>query len=71
MAQFAKDLKGFKFALMTEEWGKLSKLEKGNIRKALTEIGSFAMLSLSLGLIEWPDENTWFSQFAEYEMRRL
>ena len=71
MGQFAKDLKGFQFALMSEKWSELSKLEKGNIKRALAELGTFASLTLALGLIEWPDEDTWFSQFAEYEMRRL
>jgi len=56
---------------MSEKWSELSKLEKGNIKRALAELGTFASLTLALGLIEWPDEDTWFSQFAEYEMRRL
>lgn len=56
---------------MSEKWSELSKLEKSNLKRAITEITTFAMLTMAVGLIDWPDDDTWFTNFAEYELKRL
>lgn len=69
--QLMKDLKSFQLSLLMEDWSKLSKIEKANIKRAGTEIVTFFILSLSLSCIDWPDDDSYFNQSLEYQLRRL
>lgn len=53
-------------------WDTLDAHEKGNIKRALTEIGSFLVISLLLFLMgSYTDKDTWAGRVAQYELRRM
>lgn len=58
---------------ITANWNNLTKTEKANIRRAITELSTFILLALALAFIEWPDdeEDDWFMSTLEYQTRRL
>lgn len=58
---------------ITANWNNLTKTEKANIRRAITELSIFILLALALAFIEWPDdeEDDWFMSTLEYQTRRL
>ena len=68
--QLIKDGKALSIRLLMEDFSKLSDIEKSNIRRALTELGIFASLSMLLAFADFPDDD-WFSKFLEYQARRL
>ena len=70
--QLAKELKEGQFAIAAN-WKKLSKTEKANIKRAVTEVGHFLAVALVLGLIDWSDDKDrpWLVKMAEYQARRL
>lgn len=72
MQSVAKDLKQLKFTLGAH-YNKLSKSEKANIRRALTELAHFFSLAALLGLMDFDDDKDrgWVSSMTEYQMRRL
>ena len=72
LMQLAKELKEGQFALVAN-WKNLTKTEKANIKRAVTEVGHFLAVALILGLIDWPDDEDrpWLSKMAEYQSRRL
>ena len=72
LMQLAKELKEGQFALAAN-WNQLTKTEKANIKRAITEVGHFLAVALILGLIDWPDDEDrpWLVKMAEYQARRL
>lgn len=58
---------------ITANWDNLTKTEKANIKRAITELSTFILLALALAFIEWPDdeEDDWFISTLEYQTRRL
>lgn len=69
-----KDLKHARFALASN-WKNLTKKEKKNIYRALTELGHFLALCLATRYFDDddddPGEKTWFYNTIEYQTRRL
>lgn len=72
LLQTAKELKEGKFALIAN-YKNLTKTEKHNILRAVTELGHFLILAAVLGLIDWPDDKDrpWLVRMTEYQARRL
>lgn len=72
LIQLAKELKEGQFALAAN-WDQLSKTEKANIKRAVTEVGHFLAVMLILGLMDWSDDKDrpWLVKMAEYQARRL
>lgn len=72
LLQLANDLRKAQFDIVSE-WDNLSKREKANIRRAITEVAHFAAISVVLGLIDWDDDDDspWIKRMAEYQLRRL
>lgn len=72
LLQLANDIRKTQFDIVSE-WNNLSKREKANIRRAITEVAHFAAISLILGLIDWDDDDDspWIKRMAEYQLRRL
>lgn len=72
LLQLARDLKETQFNLAAR-WGDLTKTEKANIRRAITEVGHFIAVAMILGLIEGSDDKDrpWAVRMAEYQARRL
>lgn len=70
--QLAKELKEGQFAIAAN-WKQLSKTEKANIKRAVTEVGHFLAVALVLGLIDWSDDKDrpWLVKMSEYQARRL
>lgn len=69
--QLAKELKEGQFALAAN-WENLTPTEKANIKRALTEVGHFLILTAFLGLVEWGDKDRpWAEKMLEYQARRL
>lgn len=72
--QMVKDIKQSEFDIISQ-WKNLTPLEKGNIKKALTEIGMYAGLSMLIGMLEaagGDDENKpWALRMAAYSALRL
>lgn len=67
-----KDIARLQFHVAAH-WGELTKTEKANIRRALTEMVHFLVLSVFLGLKDWDDDEDrpWVSKMAEYQAHRL
>lgn len=72
LTQLAKEIREGQFALAAN-WNQLSKTEKANIKRAITEVGHFLAVALVLGLIDWPDDKDefWLAKMIEYQARRL
>lgn len=82
LAQLAKELKEGKFAIAAN-WENLTDYEKQNIKRALTEVGHFLLLSAALGLIygikdddddkkkKKKEERNYISYQIELQLRRL
>lgn len=72
LMQLTKELKEGQFALAAN-WKNLTKTEKANIRRAMTEVGHFLAVALILGLMSWSDDKDrpWLVKMAEYQARRL
>lgn len=67
-----KDLRHLKFQLATN-WSQLNNKEKSNIKRALTELTSFAILSLLVSLLgnEKDREGNWGKRMVSYQLKRL
>ena len=72
MLQLAKEMKQGKLNIALS-WSNLSVHERGNIKRAGTEIAVFFALSLLLYLMGHKDKDkqTWAGRVMEYELRRL
>lgn len=65
--QLVKELKEGQFTLASS-WKNLTKTEKANIRRAITEVGHFLLIACILGFISWDDDD---NKMIEYQLRRL
>ena len=72
LLQLAQELRKSQFDIASD-WNKLSKTEKANIRRAVTEVAHYLAIITVLGLIDWDDgENRpWLEKMVEYQLRRL
>lgn len=72
LMQLAQELRKSQFDIASD-WNKLSKTEKANIRRAVTEVAHYLAIITVLGLIDWDDgENRpWLKKMVEYQLRRL
>jgi hypothetical protein len=72
MLQLARDLRNLQFNLGAH-WSELTKTEKANIIRAITEVSHFLVLTAVIGLIEWSDDDDrpWLISMLEYQARRL
>lgn len=72
--QIRKDLLRMEFHWIAR-FNELSKGEKANVRRALTELGSFLAVLLALGVIHWDDDDKkkrpWLMKMFELQLRRL
>lgn len=69
--QLAKELKEGQYAIVAN-WNNLTSTEKANIKRAMTEVGHFLILSAFLALMDWRDKDrTWAEKMLEYQARRL
>lgn len=72
LLQLAQELRKSQFDIVSE-WNKLSKTEKTNIRRAITEVAHYLAIIAVLGLIDWDDDEDrpWLEKMVEYQLRRL
>ena len=72
MWQLAKELREGQFAIAAD-WKNLTKTEKANIKRAVTEVGHFSIIAAFLGLMDWDDnkDRPWLQKMIEYQARRL
>lgn len=72
LLQLAQELRKSQFDIASD-WNKLSRTEKANIRRAVTEVAHYLAIITVLGLIDWDDgENRpWLEKMVEYQLRRL
>lgn len=72
MLQLARDLRNLQFNIGAH-WSELTKTEKANIIRAITEVSHFLVLTAVIGLIEWSDDDDrpWLVSMLEYQARRL
>lgn len=72
LLQLAQELRKSQFDIASE-WNKLSKTEKANIRRAVTEVAHYLAIITVLGLIDWDDDEDrpWLEKMVEYQLRRL
>lgn len=72
LMQLAQELRKSQFDIASD-WNKLSRTEKANIRRAVTEVAHYLAIITVLGLIDWDDgENRpWLEKMVEYQLRRL
>lgn len=70
--QLIKELKEQKFNIVAN-WKNLHRVEKANIKRAITEVGHFLAIALVLGLMDWGDDKDrpWLTKMIEYQTRRL
>lgn len=72
MLQLARDLRNLQFNIGAH-LSELTKTEKANIIRAITEVSHFLVLTAVIGLIEWSDDDDrpWLISMLEYQARRL
>lgn len=70
--ELVKDIKRAKFELATH-WGELKQHEKANIRRALSEMGMFATLSLLISMLGAPEDRkgVWHDRMILYSLNRM
>ena len=67
-----KDLKTMSLN-MSESWNELTPHQKANMKRAITEVTHFILISLALGVISWSDDKNrpWLEKMSEYQLRRM
>lgn len=72
LLRFALELKRGQFQL-TAQWENLTTHEKANIKRAITEIIQFLVVSALVRFVDWEDDDNrpWAAKLAEYTTRRL
>lgn len=70
--QLAQELRKSQFDIVSD-WNKLSKTEKANIKRAVTEVAHYLAIVVVLGMIDWDDKDNrpWLTKIVEYQLRRL
>lgn len=72
LLQLVQELRKSQFDLASD-WNKLSKTEKANIKRAVTEVAHYLAIITILGLVDWDDggDRPWLEKMVEYQLRRL
>lgn len=71
LIQVAKELRQGQLHLIAN-YKSLSDTEKANIRRAMTEVGHYAVIVAALALIDWDGKDRpWLKKMTEYQLRRL
>ena len=70
--QLARELRKSQFDIASD-WKNLSRTEKANIKRAVTEVAHYLAVITVLGLIDWDDKDNrpWLTKMVEYQLRRL
>ena len=74
LTNLAKEFRTYQFAVMGEEWEKLSDMEKSNIIRTVSEVGFVLLSTVLAGLMmggEDDDKDRWVYDFATYQLLRL
>lgn len=72
LLQLARELRKSQFDIASD-WKNLSRTEKANIKRAVTEVAHYLAVITVLGLIDWDDKDNrpWLTKMVEYQLRRL
>ena len=72
LLQLARELRKSQFDIASD-WKNLSRTEKANIKRAVTEVAHYLAVVTVLGLIDWDDKDNrpWLTKMVEYQLRRL
>jgi phage anti-repressor protein len=75
LSNLVKEFKTYQFAVMGEEWDKLSHMEKSNIIRTVSEVG-FLIVATTLGYMmtsggKDDKDHKWFYDFMAYQTLRL
>lgn len=70
LTQLAKDLRQTQFDLGSR-WEELTKTEKSNIIRAITEVVHYLAILAAKALINWDDDDSYQKKLLEYQTRRL
>lgn len=72
LLQLARELRKSQFDIASD-WKNLSRTEKANIKRAVTEVAHYLAVIAVLGLIDWDDKDNrpWLTKMVEYQLRRL
>lgn len=72
LTQLASDIRNTQLNIGAR-WNELTKTEKANIKRAITEVTHFITIAIVLGLMEWSDDKDrpWIVRMSEYQLRRL
>lgn len=72
LSQVANDLRSAQFNI-SSNWNNLSKTEKANIRRAITEVAHYVAVVAVLGMVDWDSDKDrpWLARMVEYQLRRL
>lgn len=72
LLRFALELKRGQFQL-TAQWENLTTHEKANVKRAITEVIQFLVVSALVRFVDWGDDDNrpWAAKLAEYTTRRL
>lgn len=72
LLQLARELRKSQFDIASD-WKNLSRTEKANIKRAVTEVAHYLAVITVLGLIDWDDKDNRprLTKMVEYQLRRL
>ena len=72
LLRFALELKRGQFQLVSQ-WENLTTNEKANVKRAITEVIQFLIVSALVRFVDWEDDDDrpWAAKLAEYTTRRL
>lgn len=58
---------------ISSRWNEMTKTERANVIRAITEVSHFLAVMAAIGLIEWSDDRDrpWLVKMVEYQLRRL
>lgn len=70
--QLFQDLRKSQFDI-SSRWNEMTKTERANVIRAITEVSHFLAVMAAIGLIEWSDDRDrpWLVKMVEYQLRRL
>jgi len=70
--QLFQDLRKSQFDI-SSRWNEMTKTERANVIRAITEVSHFLAVTAAIGLIEWSDDRDrpWLVKMVEYQLRRL
>ena len=70
--QLFQDLRKSQFDI-SSRWNEMTRTERANVIRAITEVSHFLAVMAAIGLIEWSDDRDrpWLVKMVEYQLRRL